>query len=380
MVKLYNIVIIQRISAAYRVPFYERLHYLLQQRGIALRVFYGQPHARESDEPVPSFPCGMLIRNRYITLGSRFLVWQPVLADISSSDLVIVQQASRNIINYLLPLGRALGRYKLAYWGHGRNFQAAHQGGLAERAKFLLSRHVDHWFAYNDLSKQAILDLGYPAERITSVGNTIDTATAVADAEAVTEAELGVARIRLGIDIGAPTAIFCSRLYPTKRLPFLFRSAERVREMAANFHLIIAGDGPDSDLVAQYQANHSQWCHWVGSVHGKEKALYFKLANFNLMPGPVGLHIVDSIAAMRPLITTNLRSHGPEIAHLNSRSNGLITPDTERAYADAIVELIRNPVMLADMRRNCEAMRAELTIESMASNFAAGVLRALSQT
>jgi hypothetical protein len=39
-----------------------------------------------------------------------------------------------------------------------------------------LVRSVDWWFAYNDLSRDTIVSLGFPPGRVTSVNNTIDTA------------------------------------------------------------------------------------------------------------------------------------------------------------------------------------------------------------
>ena len=52
----------------------------------------------------------------------------------------------------------------------------------------------------------------------------------------------------------------------------------------------------------------------------RKKIRYFDLAHFQLMPGPVGLHIVESFAMLKPLATTNLKTHGPEIAYLKKQS------------------------------------------------------------
>src|SRR5690606_20792153 len=113
-----------------------RLHSALAQRGIRLQLVYGQerpgtvPATVDLDEPWAS-----RIRNTYFSAGSVEVVWQPCLNRVADSDLTIVEQSNRLLLNTLLQLRRATTGTRLAFWGHGRNLQSRRSGGLRERFK-----------------------------------------------------------------------------------------------------------------------------------------------------------------------------------------------------------------------------------------------------
>ncbi len=133
-----KVVMLSRYSTGYRVHFYERLNATLKERDVELTVVYGQPSRMEKLDllpPVATMGYHQVIRNRYLYFGNRFIVWQPALRQLRGANLIIVTQHTRNLINYPLMLFRKLLGYKLAYWGHGRNFQATTSSNLAERLK-----------------------------------------------------------------------------------------------------------------------------------------------------------------------------------------------------------------------------------------------------
>ena len=88
---------------------------------------------------------------------------------------MIVEQARKLLVNYVILFQNWLGIRKLAFWGHGKNFQATSRNQFAEWIKRIVSTRVHWWFAYNDMSTRIVRELGFPEERITSVQNAIDT-------------------------------------------------------------------------------------------------------------------------------------------------------------------------------------------------------------
>lgn len=81
------------------------------------------------------------------------------------------------------------------------------------------------------------------------------------------------------------------------------------------------------------------------------------LARVFLMPGLVGLAILDAGAAGLPLVTTDYPWHSPEIAYLDPGVNGLpirLWRDPG-AYVDAVAGLLADSAWLASMR--AEAIR-----------------------
>ncbi len=366
-----TVTIIQEHLPAFRIPFYQKLHSLLAHHGINLRLIYA-PNQRNTflkanldwAEPVP-----------ILWLGP--FAWQPVLRKIRGSSLVIVQQEIKYAANPILQLLAKIGGPPVAYWGHGRNFQKPVNQGFSQSLKNILSRNVHWWFAYNDLSAAIVRDLGFPPQRITSVGNAIDTTALIQRNESLTQAEIEITRNTLGIR-SENVAVYTGGLYPNKRIDFLIAAAQRVRATIPDFELIIIGDGPERPKVHAAASTHP-WIHEVGPLNDQAKVPYWALAKLLMMPGLVGLVVVDSFALGVPLVTTDYPYHSPEIDYLKHGVNGLriACGDSSDTYADAISDLLGNPSELAHLRQQALASAHDHTIEKMAASFADGVMEAL---
>lgn len=350
---------------------------ILAQHGVDLLVVYGQPSKFELFEKIPEFAAGQKVHNRYVYLGNKFIVWQPIMQYLKNADLIIIQQSNRMLSNIFLMLFKNIFSYKVALWGHGRNFQAVDRNSISERVKRFSSSNVSHWFAYNDLSKKIIMDLGYPEEKITSINNSIDTKENIELLESVTIRELEELKKRYAIDEGASIGIFCSRLYRDKRIDFLLRCVEEVKKRSGNFHFFLIGNGVESSMVKEYADRNANWFHWVGAKYGREKVIFFKLADFQLMPGLVGLHVVESFALLTPLITTDIEYHSPEIIYLENGTNGIITQNTLESYVNEVIHIIQDKAYHHNLVEGCRKAREYYTIENMAARFANGICKAL---
>lgn len=341
-------------------------------------MLYGQHNKLEKFERVPPLHCGKIVRNRYFYFGQRCFFWQPILRYLKEAELIIIQQGSSNLIIYPLVCLRKLFGYKLAFWGHGQNLQEANRNSLSERWKRAYSLHANQWFAYTDLSKEIIREMGFPEDQITSVNNAIDTTENIRIYNEITDEEIDELRQQYSIEKKSPVGIFCSRLYREKRIDFLLQCVTQVKERVGDFHFFVIGSGPDSSIVEKYACNHSNWFHYVGPKYSREKVKFFKLAQFQLMPGPVGLHIVDSFALLTPLVTTKISIHGPEIAYLENGFNGVMTENTTDAYVSEIVRLIGDKTYQEMLVKGCIKARKQYTIENMVARFANGICQTLS--
>jgi glycosyltransferase involved in cell wall biosynthesis len=101
------------------------------------------------------------------------------------------------------------------------------------------------------------------------------------------------------------------------------------------------------------------------------------MADVFLLPGSVGLAILDSFAAGLPLLTTELRTHGPEISYLDHGHNGLIIAHDIRAYATAVTDLFKDPNLMARLRTGATQSGCLHSIENMVQNFRLGILSCL---
>jgi L-malate glycosyltransferase len=374
-----KVTIVQRILPHYRIAFVERLHEQLATRGIELELVYGQ----ELPGTVPRTvsmqkPWVREIRNRYLTIGSAELVWQPCLADLRGGDLIVVEQSNRLLLNYWLQLRRSFSSPLLGFWGHGRNMQSRNPDGLRERLKSALAGHVDWWFAYTEMSRETVLRGGFPEERVTLVNNAVDDEELRRGMQECSDIDPREMVRSLGCS-GQNVALFCGGLHREKRIDFLLSAAERVRALVPDFELLVVGDGPERSRVEE-AARRLPWIHYVGAQMGAARARYFHASKLLMMPGMVGLVIVDSFIGRCPMFTTEFPFHSPEIAYLRSGYNGCMTADDLESYAQAVARHLTQPEVLGGLKAGCEESARKYSLSSMVANFAGGVERCLKES
>lgn len=371
------VTLLLRIVPHYRVEFLTRLAQRLQSANIDLQVLFGQERPGTEPRSVHlDAPWARRVPNVYRQFGTLELVWQPAFREVGGSDLVVVEQANRLLANYLLQLQRHRGGFQLAYWGHGRNMQQRKRGSVTERLKRKLICEVDWWFAYTEMSKQHVVRAGFPSERISVVNNTVDDESLRAGIRRLA----GRSQHDLARELGCRTAnvgVFCGTLHRDKRIDFLLRAGELIRESVPDFELLIIGDGPERSRVEA--GLRRSWVKYVGPVLGEERARYLRAARVLLMPGLVGLVIVDSFISECPLVTTSYPFHSPEIAYLESGRNGLITANDVATYANTVAWLLRDEIQLTRLRRGCHESAQTYSLNAMVERFAGGIEGCLAQ-
>ena len=146
------------------------------------------------------------------------------------ADMVIVEQASRLLLNYALLLGREPGGPRVAFWGQGRNVLPHRASPAGEAVKRVVSRRVDWWFAYNERSVDVVRELGFAPYRITCVQNAIDTRT-LARLRAGDEPRTSSRRLaRRGLaSSSGHVGVFAGACTPTSGSTFLVEASDLVR-------------------------------------------------------------------------------------------------------------------------------------------------------
>jgi len=376
VLKMPRVLIIQAQMKRYRAPFFQRLYEALKQDDIELRVAYSAPNAidrrrNDSAELPPEYGR----KATAIWLANRF-IYQALWREIWRADLIIVGNENKFLIN---PILLALARIKLklvAFWGIGAEETQIRSSKLSSWIRDRTLNAVHWWFAYTDDSAAKLRLYGVTCG-ITGVQNAVDT-TELRRCAANTD-EKGRTQLAKNYGIGSgPVAIFCGALSPSKHLLFLLSAARLIRAKIPNFELLIVGDGPLRDLVEKsVQAN--PWIHYLGPKFGRDKALALSVAQVFLLPGNVGLAVLDSFAAGLPLITTDIPIHGPEVSYLQSGVNGLMTPHDIEAYAAATVELLGCREQLARLSNAAREAGAHYTIEEMAQRYHGGIVQCLAR-
>jgi L-malate glycosyltransferase len=372
-----RVTFVQTTIRQYRIPFFEVLRTELRGRGVDISVVHSTP-SRDEDQrrDVAELSWGERTPVRRIGLGSKNLVWQTAPEIVWSSDLVVVEQATRLILNYRLMPRRHLGGPKVALWGHVVSpYWDANP--TSERIKRWVSRQPDWWFAYTDGEAERLQDLGYPAERITSVRNATDTQRMIGHVAAVSDADVERTRREIGLQ-GEHVGLFLGALVSEKRLDHLVAAADIIRSEIPDFELMVSGDGDLAQWVRE-QARQRPWMHVLGQRFEQDLALVLSVSSMLLLPAWVGLVITDGLAAGRPLLTSRDAAHGPEIEYLRHGQNGLLIEDGRdpRRYAAGVVTALHEPGLLQRLQEGARADAQVYSAENMAQRFADGVLRAL---
>lgn len=363
-----KVVIIQRVLPHYRIPFFERLSQVLAENNIELLVFYGQHRENTVPKSVDvDRPWAVKIHNYYLFSKSKEVIWQPCLLKAMSADLVIIEQANRLLINYLLLLTRKLIKPKIALWGHGKNFQSMNPDGFLETWKKWLSKQVDWWFAYTQASADLVKNIGFPVYKTTVIQNAICTESLQAARKNITKAQSDSLKNQLGINTDN-VAIFCGGMYEQKKMCFLIEACKHIRERVPDFHMIFIGAGPEEKLVANFSAENN-WVHYVGEKHNVDVVPYFAISKLMLMPGLVGLSVVDSFAMEVPIVSTDIPIHSPEFGYLEDGVNSKVTPYDMKKYVSAVEKLMFDECLLTELFSGCKISSDKYTLSHMIDRF-----------
>jgi L-malate glycosyltransferase len=372
-----TVTIIQRGIAQYRLSFYETLKKELATQDIRLILVHGRfSQFDQHNKNCATVPWAVVIKDRVFKMFGKEVYWQPALSLAIGSDLVIVEQANRLIINPILLALRKIFGFKLAFWGHGKNYQSTSPRGLLEQYKRAYSNKADWWFAYTDLSAKVLRETGFPPEKITVVQNAHETEVLEAALAAVTPTQLNALKKELRLQSDR-VCLYCGSMYLNKKLDFLLESCVAIRAKIPDFEMIFIGSGPDQHIV-ESAARQYPWIHYVGPKFDAERVPYFMLSKALLMPGLVGLVIVDSFVTCLPMFTTDIPIHSPEIAYLIQGVNGVMTPYTIEAYSRVVAEYLKDEAMQVALREGCRQSAAAYTLENNVKNFTQGIKKCLS--
>lgn len=374
-----EVAIVQAFIPHYRSGFYVGLRDLLEASGVRLRVLVGTPVGSETGmHDLLDLDWFERLDNRTLGIAGREAWWQAALGPTRSSDLVVVEQATKRLVNYPLLARQRFGGARVALWGHGRTPTWEPPDGQApvDALKRRMSNAAHWWFAYNELTTRILVQMGYPAERVTDVQNAIDTS--LLREALVAEQSIPLAQRRASRGIGSgPVAIYCGRLYAEKRIDYLLEAAAATRREVPDFELVVVGDGPERGTVDTF-ARHHPWVHAVGAKLGPDRVPWFGIADVCLMPAFAGLTIVDSFAMETPMVASRSAAHGPEILYLDDRNGAFVNDGGQpEVFGKAVAELVCDAPRLERLREGCRTTAEGLTIENMARRFHDGVLQAL---
>lgn len=369
-----QVTIIYRNIPQYRIEFYNLLREGLRKKNIELQLIYGDNPFKGRHDNVH---CEWAIfkKNCTFSMGSIYLIWQPCIKEVKKSDLVIVEQANKLLFNYYLMFRKLIWNKKFAFWGHGLNLQIP-RASLFNRFKLTYINKASWWFAYTKGISDFLVKQGVDERKITIVQNAIDTKAMNELYHSIPDKEVEDLKAAYHIEKDVKVLIYCGALSKEKNISFLLDAAIRLKSQGHDFRLLIIGDGPLNKQVQKAAVDHP-WIIHTGPKFGREKALFFRMADLFLLPGAMGLAILDSFAFETPIVTIKYMYHGPEFEYIEEGYNAVVTENNLDDYTEQVSSLLTNPEKSTKLKSAAKQMIEKYNIQNMVDNFIEGIEEAL---
>lgn len=314
----------------------------------------------------------------------------PVEAELQAAALPYTILPKRRAFDLplLLKLRGSLKRERVQLV-HCRSLQGILYGGLAAalaRVPFVCSIHGENtlrlqraapilrWSAKcsrafitvsESLKRLTAQTVGIPRERITVIYNGVDLSNFVhlgGDADAICHSPSASRSLMVGC-VGT--------LRPVKGHRYLIEAIAVVRERVPNVRLCLVGDGPLHQELSDLRQMLGM-CDNV-SLLGKRDDVHALLRQFDVFALPslsegISNALLEAMAAGLPVVATNVGGNPEVVQH---DMTGLLIPSQDsQALADALIQVLSNPVARLEMgRKGRERVEAHFSLTGMTQRY-----------
>ena len=280
-----------------------------------------------------------VVRNWFLSPKNARVIyaqgWTRVIRD--KCRVVIITEASHNLTNWLLLVARRFFGYRVVVMGHIKPWIGS--GKTVLKLRKLLVTHADAVIAYTTEGANQALEWGVPADRVVTMGNTLDLESIDLAKRLLTPAILQSTRNTLGFD-DAPVFLFVGRPTPPKRLDLAIEATLALEGSQHPVNLVVIGDSKDIESYKALAARSKRIVFLGEILKEDELARYFALSAAVILPGAVGLTINHAFAYDRPLITSRHAQHRPEIALAKEGCNSIfVSAASAGAFAEHMTRL-----------------------------------------
>jgi len=153
---------------------------------------------------------------------------------------------------------------------------------------------------------------------------------------------------------GRPNILFVGRMEKRKGFRYLMRAFPYVVEAIPEARLIVAGayEKEDKEPFVRYARMHKlNSIKFVGRISQAELPRYYKTCDVFCAPSTgfesFGIVLLEAMAAGKPIVATDIFGYRSVVDQ--GQEGMLVEPENERALAEAIIILLRNPNLRRDM-------------------------------
>ncbi len=165
---------------------------------------------------------------------------------------------------------------------------------------------------------------------------------------------------------GEISVLYSGRISNEKGVELLAESFLRAREREPRLHLVLAGGGPEEDILRERLGRAATFLGWL---EGRELARTYASADVLLFPSETdtfGQVILEAQASGLPVVAV---AQGGPLSLIEDRVSGLLAPAETGALADSLLEVVSSPILrerIAGSALRCARARTwELTLERL---------------
>ena len=361
-----RIAVLQRVCPNYRAAIFRKLSSTMGENFI---LFIGNdiPNSKVNSTTNLNNINLKRLKTRFLHLGSRILPWHVgLISELHKfKPVVILCEGESNFLGYIQAIIYRLLYKKdvaLMHWCfislpgepiEKRNFRS--------KIKAYFRRHFDAFVLYSSFSKERLLKLGQPAEKIFVATNVGDVQHFLNLSDALTETK-SEAKQKLAL-ADQFTVIYLGTLDENKRPDIMLELAKETPFKDINF--VLLGSGSIYDKLKNRVRNENIANVYLPGRIEKELSLYLRSADALLIPGRGGIVMSEAMAFGVPVIVH--QADGTEYDLVQNKVTGLLLQNGSLTdFREAITFLINNPVESKKMAQNSEQLvRTRFTTDNM---------------
>lgn len=362
-----RLAILQQVCSSYRIPLLTKLSASAE---IEMTLFYGE------DVPNTKIKSGSNLKNfnhckmntRFLKLATRTLSWHVGLVGELRrfKPDVILCEGESHFLGYLQAIFYRCffnRRAALMHWCFYSlpGWEAVGGKGHRSIVKRFFRPFFDAFVAYSSFSKDCLLQLGQPSEKIFVATNVGDTERFLQHANSLKETALE-AKNKLGLP-DRFTVLYLGTIDAIKRPDVMLDLAKECGSESFNF--VLVGSGPLLEELRKRVESENLSNVFIPGRVVNELPLYYRAADALLIPGRGGIVISEAMAFGVPVIIH--QADGTESDLVQDEVTGLLLKNGSlNDFRTAIESLQSNPGQCAEMGSKSEQLvRTRFTTANM---------------
>lgn len=350
--KKLRIAILQRVCPNYRIALFSQFS---EKQDIDFQLFIGDdiPCSKVKSAIDLSSIKHTKLRTRFLKIGRRVFPWHVNLVDELRrfAPDVILCEGESHFLGYLQAICYKIifnNDVKLMHWCFISLPGESHRlNSLTFKIKSFFRMFFDAFVVYSSYSKQRLIELGHPEEKIFVATNVGDVQKFLNMSAVLTESK-SEARLKLKL-LERFTVLYSGTLDDNKRPDMLLDLADVCDSNKFNF--VLLGNGVLLDTL-QRRASYEKLTNvFLPGRVTEDLLLYYRAADVLLIPGRGGIVISEALAFGVPVIV--YQADGTEYDLIINEITGLhVLSDSIKDFKRALIWLQENPQKCSDMGLN----------------------------